>query len=123
MRKSLTNFTGILATLVILLLPIAGFGEVKEIISEGTYRMGDGETPHVAESRAILQAKQAALEPASTYVTSCSRAKGLQLTAEEIQVLASGVMHVDVLEKKRTVAGDGFDFSVKIKVRVSADKM
>ncbi|MBI4377657.1 MAG: hypothetical protein HY578_01025 [Nitrospinae bacterium] len=45
-------FTVIIA--VILFLPTSPFAEVKEIISEGTYSMGDGETPSVAESRALL---------------------------------------------------------------------
>ena len=30
---------------VLLFYPLQGFEEVKEIISEGTYNMGDGETP------------------------------------------------------------------------------
>ncbi|MBI3584860.1 MAG: hypothetical protein HY096_13070, partial [Nitrospinae bacterium] len=59
----------IFAVIIILLLslPAFGFAEVKEIISEGTYNMGDGETPSVAESRALLQAKRTALEQAGTY--------------------------------------------------------
>ncbi len=85
--------------------------------------MGDGETPTVAESRALLQAKRTAVEEAGTYVESYSKVKNFQLTADEIQVLASGVMEVEVLEKKRTVVGDGFNFWIKIKARVSTDKM
>ena len=54
---------------------------------------------------------------------SYSKTKNFQLTADEIQVLASGVMEVEVLEKKRTVVGDGFNFWIKIKARVSTDKM
>lgn len=34
-----------------LLFPSSPFAETKEIISEGTYNMGDGETPGVDESR------------------------------------------------------------------------
>ncbi|MBI5749560.1 MAG: hypothetical protein HZA00_10585, partial [Nitrospinae bacterium] len=30
------------------------FAEIQEIISEGTYNMGDGETPTVAGDRALL---------------------------------------------------------------------
>ncbi|MEK6725094.1 MAG: hypothetical protein AABY54_00880 [Deltaproteobacteria bacterium] len=56
----------ILAILVVALLfgqtPV--FAETKEIIAEGTYNMGDGETPTVAESRALLQAKRIAVEEA-----------------------------------------------------------
>src|SRR4030066_1040566 len=111
------------AMTLLLFLPSVGFTESKEIISEGTYNMGDGETPTVAESRALLQAKRTAVEEAGTYVESYSKTKNFQLTADEIQVLASGVMEVEVLEKKRTVVGDGFNFWIKIKAKVSTDKM
>lgn len=43
--------------LVLLFLPIAASAEIKEIICEGTYNMGDGEAPSVAESRALLMKK------------------------------------------------------------------
>ena len=114
-------FTVIIA--VFLFFPSLGFAETKEIISEGTYNMGDGETPSVAESRALLQAKRTALEQAGTYVESWTKVENLQLTKDEIQVLASGIMEVEILDKKRTVVGDGFHFWVQIKARVNPDKI
>ena len=92
----------IFAILVSLLLfyPSQGFAEVKEIISEGTYNMGDGETPTVAESRALLNAKRTAIEQAGTYVESYTKVENLQLTKDEIQVLASGLMEVEILDRK-----------------------
>jgi tetratricopeptide (TPR) repeat protein len=105
------------------LLPSMGYGEVKEIIAEGTYNMGDGETPTVAESRALLQAKRVAIEQAGTYIESYSKVKNFQLTHDEIQVLASGVMEVTILDKKRTIVGDGVNFWVKIKAKVSTDEI
>ena len=107
---------------VLLSYPLQGFAEVKEIISEGTYNMGDGETPTVAESRALLQAKRVALEQAGTYVESYTKVENLQLTKDEIQVLASGLMEVEILDKKRTIIGDGIHFWVKIKAKVNLDK-
>jgi len=111
------------AMALLLFLPSVGFTESKEIISEGTYNMGDGETPSVAESRALLQAKRTALEQAGTYVESYSKVKNFQLTEDEIKVLASGLMEVEILDKKRTILGDGFHFWVKIKARVQIEKM
>src|SRR4030065_1326263 len=105
-----------------LFFPSLGFAETKEIIAEGTYNMGDGETPSVAESRALLKAKQIALEQAGTYVESYSKVKNITLTPDEIQVLASGLMEVEILDKKRTVVGDGINFWVKIKAKVNLDK-
>lgn len=37
------------------------FAETKEFISEGTYTMGDNETPLIAEEKALLQAKRSAI--------------------------------------------------------------
>ncbi len=109
--------------IMLLLVPSILLAETKEIISEGTYNMGDGETPSVAESRALLKAKQIALEQAGTYVESYSKVKNITLTEDEIQILASGLMEVEILDKKRTVVGDGINFWVKIKAKVSPDKM
>jgi len=63
-----------------------GLGEADEIIAEGSYNMGDGETPTVAESRALLNAKRAALERAGTYVESYTKVRNFQLTQDQIQV-------------------------------------
>ena len=72
-----------LITAVLLLFPSFILAETKEIIAEGTYNMGDGETATVAESRALLQAKRTAVEEAGTYVESYSKTKNFQLTADE----------------------------------------
>ncbi|HEX7534448.1 MAG TPA: tetratricopeptide repeat protein [Syntrophales bacterium] len=116
------NIIAIVVTLF-LLMPICGFTEIKEIISEGDYNMGDGETPSVAESRALLNAKRIALEQAGTYVESYSKVKNFQLVEDEIKVLASGTVEVTILDKKRTIVGDGISFWVKIKAKVKLDKM
>ncbi len=108
---------------ILLLLPVISFAETRAIISEGSYNMGDGETPSVAESRALLNAKRTALEEAGTYVESYSRTKNYQLTEDEVKVIASGLMQVTILEKKRTIVGDGFRFWVKIQAMVNPEKM
>jgi hypothetical protein len=82
----ITNFTAIVVTLF-LLIPVCGFAEFKEVISEGQYEMGDGETPSVAESRALLNAKRIAMEQAETYVESDSKVKNFQLVEDEVRVL------------------------------------
>jgi hypothetical protein len=113
----------IIIAALFLFYPSHGFTAVKEIVSEGAYNMGDGETPSVAESRALLNAKRVALEQAGTYVESYSKVKNLQLTEDEIKVLSSGLMEVEILNKKRTIVGDGFHFWVKIRVRVNLDNI
>ena len=107
----------------LLFLPAMGYAEVKEITSDGDYNMGDGETPLVAESRARVNAERNAIEQAGVYIESYSKVKNFQLTHDEIRVLASGLMEVTILEKKRAVVGDAIKFSVRIKALVSTDKV
>jgi len=116
------NFIAFVVTLF-LLLPAYGFTEIKDIITEGDYNMGDGETPSVAESRALLNAKRSALEQAGTYIESYSKVKNFQLVEDEVKVLTAGMVEVTILDKKRTIVGDGFRFWVKIKAKVKLDKM
>ena len=115
-------FSIIIAALF-LFYPSYGFTEIKEIVSEGAYNMGDGETPSVAESMAFLNAKRIALEQAGTYVESLTKVENFQLTKDEIQVMSSGLMEVEILDKKRTIVGDGFRFWVKIKASVNPDRI
>ncbi|MFZ3122803.1 MAG: tetratricopeptide repeat protein [Thermodesulfovibrionales bacterium] len=113
----------IMTASLFLFYPTQGFSVVKEIVSEGAYNMGDVETPSIAESRALLNAKRIALEQAGTYVESYTKVKNIQVTEDEIQVLASGIMDVEILDKKRTIVGDGFRFWVKIKAKVNPDRI
>lgn len=109
--------------LLVLLVPPLAQAEIKVIIAEATYTMGDGETPSVAEAHVLQRAKQAALEQAGTYVESYTNVHNLNLTTEEIQTIAGGVLNVEVLEKTRTLVGDGVRFYTKIKATVTTDKM
>lgn len=79
----------------------------------------------VAEQRAIEQAKRNAVEQAGTYVESYTKVKNYQVTEDEIKVISSGVMQVEVLDKKRTVTsgGEGILFWVKIKALVKTDNI
>jgi tetratricopeptide (TPR) repeat protein len=113
----------VIAIVLFWLVPTGGFAEIREIISEGDYNMGDGETPSVAESRALLNAKRIALEQAGTYVESYSKVKNFRLVEDEVKVLTSGTIEVTILDKKRTIVGNGIGFWVKIKARVKLDKM
>lgn len=102
--------------------PAHVYAETQVIIAEGTYNMGDGETPSVAEERALLAAKRAAMEQAGTYLESYTRFINAQLTEDEIRVLASGSMEVNVLEKRRTLNPDGgLNVWVKIHAKVTSD--
>src|SRR5437867_11945091 len=115
-------------TLFLLLLsgvtvPLSTYAETKALTAEATYTMGDGESPSFAEVQVLQRAKQIALEQAGTYVESYTKVHNYDLTNEEIQTIAGGVLQVEVLEKTRTLVGDGLRFYLKIKATVTTDKM
>lgn len=99
------------------------FAETKTIVSDATYIMGDGESPSFAEAMVLQKAKQLALEEAGTYVESYTKTINQDLTKEEIQTLAGGVLEVEVIEKTRTLVSDGLRVYLKIKATVTTDQM
>lgn len=119
-RRSLLS---ILASLLLLVVPLVAHAETKVLTAESTYIMGDGESPSYAEAMALQKAKQMALEEAGTYVESYTKVQNFDLTTEEIQTIAGGVLQVEVLDKSRTLISDGLRFYVKIKASVTTDKM
>jgi tetratricopeptide (TPR) repeat protein len=122
--KKLMMMSLLLLSLYAFLHPTSALhAETKEIVSEGTYVMGDGETPLVAESRAVEQAKRNAVEQAGTYVKSYSQVKHFQIEKDEIEVLASGLLEISILDKKRTMEANAIKFWVKIRAVVTPDKI
>lgn len=103
-------------------IPLTARADTKAITAEGAYTMGDGETPIVAELRALQQAKRQALEQAGIYIQSYTKGKDYDLTIDEIETVSAGIMEVEVLEKKRDLVGDGLRFSVKIKATVTTER-
>ncbi len=106
-----------------LMIPSPSFAEIKTVTTEATYQMGDGETPAFAEAMVLQKAKQIALEEAGTYVASYLKIKAFDLTTQEIQTIAGGVLDVEVLERARSLVGDSLRFYVKIKATVTTDRM
>jgi tetratricopeptide (TPR) repeat protein len=122
--KKLMMVISVLLPLYFFLNPaLVLYAETREIVAEGTYIMGDGETPIVAEGRAVEQAKRSAVEQAGTYVRSFSRVKNFEIAADEIEVIASGMLEIRILDKKRTVEADAVKFWVKLKAIVKPDKI
>lgn len=113
-----------LLTVWVAAYPVTGFAaEKKEVVAEGTYCMGDGETPLLAEERALLVAKRSAIEQVGTYIESYSAIKNNQLTDDEVKIISSGSMEVTVLEKRRIINENNFNFWVKIKAVVTPDNV
>jgi hypothetical protein len=109
---------------VCLLLSNICFAETKEIIAEGTYVMGDSDTPANAENGALINAKRVAIEQAGTSIESYSQIKNMQLTKDDIETISSGALKTTILDKKKLATLDGTMFLwVKIKCIVDTDSL
>ena len=120
---STTTAGVLLACLLAVAQPSTVHAEPNVITTEATYMMGDGETPSFAEAMVLQKAKGLALEEAGTYVESYAKVKNGDLTHEEIQTIAGGVLEVEVLKRNRTLVGDGLRFFIKIKATVTTQRL
>lgn len=110
-----------LTLFVFTVLAIPAFAEPVEIFAEGTYQMGDNDTPARAEQQALLKAKRNALEQAGTFVTSIS-VENRQISDELFVAFSTGVIKVSILDTQRTQVGNGMEVRVKIKAIVDTVK-
>lgn len=109
-----------------LILPsLNALGETKEILAEGEYVMGAGETMVVAEERALKKAEQSAAEQAGVFIKSFTQVKNLQVAEDVIEAVANHSMKVNVLDRKKTVVGDldAIRFYVRIKAVVTTEEV
>jgi tetratricopeptide (TPR) repeat protein len=111
--------------LLLLISPAAAHAETFEVVTEGEYVMGAGETMAVAEERALRKAQQAAAEQAGAFVKSYSQVKNLSLGEDVIEVTASHAMKVSVLDRKKSVIGDldAIRFQVRIKAVLTTEEV
>ena len=118
---SATVISVFLALVSLLAIPAHSPAETKIIIADATYTMGDGETPMYAEAMVLQQAKQRVLEQAGTYVESYTKVHNYNLSIEEFQSIAGGILQVEVMEKSRHLIGDAVKFRVKIRAVITLD--
>lgn len=113
----------IFLTLLLLLFSGTCYAETKEIITEGTYVMGDNDTPAIAEKNALAAAKHDAFEQAKTYIESYSKTVNMKLTKDQIKTSAEEAMQTTVLDKKRIYNEGTLTFWVKAKCIIDTNNL
>lgn len=113
----------LLVAYLILFFPPFACSEVTEVIAEGEYIMGDGETMSVAEERAQRNAARHAAEQAGAFVKSYTKVKNMVLRSDVIEVVANHSMKISVLKKQREMKGDAVIFYVRIKAVMSTEEI
>jgi tetratricopeptide (TPR) repeat protein len=111
--------------ILLFLFPVKGICEMKEIIAEGEYVMGAGETMAIAEERAMKKAAQNAAEEAGAFVKSYSKVQNMTLTEDVVEVVANHAMKITVIGKKKSVIGDldAIKFQVKIRAVLTTEEV
>jgi len=113
----------LLCILFMLALPLTVLAETKTTTAEATYIMGEGETPTTAESKALNAAKQKAVEQLLPFVEEQTKRNQHAFTSQQIRSMTEAILETEVLEKKRTVVGERFQFTAKIKATLQQDRI
>lgn len=113
----------LLCILFMLALPLTVFAETKTITAEATYIIGEGETPVTAESKALNAAKQKAVEQLLPFATEQTKGSKYPFSPQQVRTITEATLEVELLEKKRTIVGERFQFSAKIKATVRQEQV
>lgn len=101
----------------------AGIALSHEGTCSGRYVMGDMDTRKDARSFALMEAKRTALEQGGTYLESSSEVTDYQLTKDEINSLAAGIVSVEVLDEKWEMSGESMVVTVTIRATVDTSNL
>jgi hypothetical protein len=109
--------------LVFSLSGVTAFAETSTIISEGKYVMGDLDTKKDAKTQALIEAKRMAMEKAGTYLESFTEVRDFKLSKDQIQIIAAGIMSVEVLNEDWKMSGENMMLTIKIRATVDTSNL
>lgn len=121
MKRGVEFTCGMLAVLALTLVPAAVLAGQSTITNAGGYAcMGDDKSKKQTESEALANARRNAAENASTYITSETKVKNLELEKDLINAYAKAEVRViEVLDKawyRDPASGDCFKLQIKAEV-------
>lgn len=114
-----------------LLAGTAVFAEnLKMIVADASYVMGDADTLAWAEENVLLKAKRRAVEEAGVYIEASSQdvetisgGKTSRTNSLGVRTIAAAVTATEILEKQRSLENDRLVFYVKIRATIEMDKL
>jgi tetratricopeptide (TPR) repeat protein len=116
------------AVLLLLVADVAYPANVRVIVADASYVMGDTDTLAAAEENALLRAKRKAVEEAGVYIETASvdqeTSKGdniSRINSLGVRTIAAAVTETEILEKRRSYDNDRLVFYVRIKATVHVD--
>ena len=93
---------------------------IKVIIKEIEEPVGRDQSQTQVESFVLQKAKRLAVEEAGTYICSLQVVKEGQMTKEQVNALASGILQTEIMGKPQIRTENGVMF-VKVKARIQVD--
>jgi tetratricopeptide (TPR) repeat protein len=113
---------------VILLCSCAWFGQAafagpSVVVCEGKYVMGDLDSKKDAKALALIEAKRLALEQAGTYIASSTEVRNFQLSKDQINTLASGIISVEVLKEDWKLSGENMVVTIQIRATIDTSNL
>ena len=103
---------------------------LKVIVAEASYVMGDADTLAWAEENVLLRAKRKAIEEAGVYIEASSQdvetisgGKTSRTNSLGVRTIAAAVTTTEILEKRRSMENDRLLFYVKIRATIEMDKL
>jgi hypothetical protein len=102
---------------------VIAYAEPSSIISEGQYVMGDLDTKKDAKTQALIEAKRMAMEKAGTYLLSTTEVKNFQLSKDQINTIAAGIMTVEILKEDWKMSGANMVLTIQIRAIVDTSNL
>ena len=97
------------------------YAEIKKIIQTVRQSFSGTQSPDEARQEAIAKAKREALEKAGTYLDSITVVKNGVVELDEIVMLTSGIIKLEILSQKNYVNGDSFGVIISTQVTIDTD--
>lgn len=111
--------------LLILCLCLTGTVSVSAapqiIEAEGTYIMGDNDSPKIARDAARQEAMRSAVEKAGVYVESYSKTQNMELTEDDVRTISGAVLKVTNEEDEPQLIGKTWRYVVRLTAEVDTD--
>ncbi len=104
--------------------------QLKVVVADASYVMGDSDTLAGGEENALIRAKQKAVEEAGVYIEAESKdiekhtgGTTTRLNQLSVRTITAAVTQTEFLEKRRALEGDRIIFYVKIKATINLDTL
>ncbi len=116
-------FKSVFMLLATMIISTFAFALEKEYLAEILYSIGQTENPTIAKERAFIEAKRKIITEAMPYIDMLLKDKKIDLTKDQLQVVASFFTEFEVIKEKASVTKAGTMYSIKLRMVVWPEKI